>query len=322
MTLRPSCRRPLLLASAALLTGLALPPADAGPLLDRLKERRAERAATADNSAVGQRVDSAAAEGSPLRNLAYGPAPEQKLDVYLPAKGTAGAPVVFMVHGGAWKIGDKDHSKVVEHKTERWLPKGIVLVSVNYPMLPQADPLQQAQSVAKALAYAQANAARWGGDPDKFVLMGHSAGAHLIALLNADPGLARGLGAHPWLGAVALDSAAMDVPAIMAAKHYGFYDEAFGKDPAYWRKASPRHVLTAAAPPLLMVCSTRRSDSCAQADAMASQAQGLGLRTEVLRQPLSHGDINGELGKPGAYTERVEAFMATLDGTLASRLRP
>lgn len=309
------------LLSALALTSLVLPPgAHAGPLRDRIKERLAERSAAADADQDSSRH--AGTAGQVQRNISYGADPEQKLDVYLPAAGSEAAPVIFMVHGGAWKIGDKGHDKVVEHKTARWLPKGFVFISVNYPMLPQADPLKQAQSVARALAYAQTNAARWGADPARFLLMGHSAGAHLVALLNADPALAQGLGARPWLGTVALDSAAMDVEQIMKAKHYGFYDEAFGQDRTYWRQTSPVHIMTAAAPPLLMVCSSRRSDSCAQAEALAGKAQSLGLRTTVLRQNLSHSEINDELGKPGAYTDQVENFMAGLDGALRSRLKP
>jgi len=320
MSCRPLRLLPALLSALAL-TSLVLPPdAQAGPLRDRLKERLAERSAATEKN-----QDTSPRSGTPgqvLRNISYGADPEQKLDVYLTGAGNEAAPVIFMVHGGAWKIGDKNHGNVVTHKTERWLPKGFVFISVNYPMLPQADPLKQAQSVALALAYAQNNAARWGADPARFLLMGHSAGAHLVALLNADPALAQRLGARPWLGTVALDSAAMDVERIMTAKHYGFYDEAFGQDRAYWRQTSPVHIMTAAAPPLLMVCSSRRSDSCAQADTLAGKAKSLGLRTTVLRQNLSHSDINDELGKPGAYTDQVENFMAGLDGALWSRLKP
>ena len=62
---------------------------------------------------------------------------------------------------------------------------GIIFVSVDYRMLPQQDALAQADDVARALAFAQSRARSWGGDPGKFILMGHSAGAHLVALLAA-----------------------------------------------------------------------------------------------------------------------------------------
>ena len=159
-----------------------------------------------------------------LRDLAYGSDREQRMDVYLPQQAklqAAGAPVILMVHGGAWRIGDKAHKPVIENKVARWVPKGFVFVSVNYRMQNSVTPLQQAEDIARALAAAQGKAASWGADPTKFILMGHSAGAHLVALLAAAPQGARKFGAAPWLGTVALDSAALDVPQIMNARHAG-----------------------------------------------------------------------------------------------------
>jgi acetyl esterase/lipase len=256
-----------------------------------------------------------------LRDLAYGPDPAQKLDVYRPSA-AHGAPVLFLVHGGAWMIGDKANADVVDNKLDRWVPRGVLLVSVNYRMLPAQMALGQADDVAKALAFAQAHAAEWGGDPRRFVVMGHSAGAHLVALLAADPARAKRFGAKPWLGTVVLDSAALDVPAVMARQHFRFYDRAFGADPAQWRSASPLQALTATAPPMLLVCSQpRRDDSCAAARTFAERAHMLGVRAEVLPQDLGHGEINRELGLPGAYTDAVERFMASLDGGWAAPLR-
>jgi len=306
-----------IILSLALLA--AAPALQAGPLRDAIKARLAERQAArnADTADNGNRSDGI---GTVQRNQSYGANPKETLDVYLPPGNHGGTPVIFMVHGGAWKIGDKSHGKVVENKLARWQPKGFVFISVNYPMLPQADPLKQADAVAQALSYAQAHAGQWGGDPNKFILMGHSAGAHLVSLLSADPGRAFAQGARPWLGTVSLDSAALDVAQIMAAKHFGFYDEAFGKDPAYWRQASPLQQLTSKAPPMLMVCSSRRADSCQQAEGFAHKAHSLGLQARVLPEDLSHGEINDKLGLPGTYTDQVEAFLATLDDAVAAQL--
>ena len=297
----------------------AAPALQAGPIRDAIKEKLLERqAARATAQADEGRHDMDS--GTVQRNQSYGADPKETLDVYLPPGNHGGAPVIFMVHGGAWKIGDKSHGKVVENKLARWQPKGFVFISVNYPMLPQADPLKQADAVAQALSYAQAHAGQWGGDPNKFILMGHSAGAHLVSLLSADPGRAFAQGARPWLGTVSLDSAAMDVAQIMEARHFGFYDEAFGKDPAYWRQASPLQQLTSKAPPMLMVCSSRRADSCLQAEGFAHKAHSLGLQARVLPEDLSHGEINDKLGLAGAYTDQVEAFLASLDDTVAAQL--
>lgn len=288
----------------------ALPPAaQAGPIMDRVAERRAAR------------QDALTAAQSPVhKDVAYGRDPSQTLDVYAPQTPAQGAPVIFMVHGGAWAIGDKASSHVVRHKAARWLPRGLFFVSVNYRMLPEADPLEQARDVARALAFAQQQAVSWGGDAGRFVLMGHSAGAHLVSLLAANPSLAQAQGAKPWLGTVSLDSAAFDVDAIMTARHPRLYDRAFGKDPVFWRATSPLHQLTQAQAPLLAVCSSRRDDACPQAQAFADKARSLGMRVTVLPQDRSHGEINDELGKPGAYTDAVEDFLGSLDTRLAQAL--
>ena len=247
-----------------------------------------------------------------LSDIAYGEAPAQKMDEYLPAHAEH-APVIFMVHGGGWRRGDKAASQVVDNKVARWVAQGFIFISINYRMLPEADPLVQADDVARALAAAQSRAATWGGDPDKFILMGHSAGAHLVALLGAGPARARALGARPWLGTVVLDSAALDVTQIMQRRHLRLYDEAFGKDAAFWKSASPIRQLSAEAKPMLLVCSTTRPDKpCDAARAFAERATALGVRAEVSGQALSHGEINRTLGFPGAYTDTVERFMQSL----------
>lgn len=256
-----------------------------------------------------------------LRDVVYGPAKRQTMDVYLPPEPQS-APVILMVHGGAWAIGDKTNPQVYENKVARWVPRGFIFVSVNYPMIPDSDPVAQADDVARALAAAQKAAPGWGGDPARFILMGHSAGAHLVSLLNADPARATALGAKPWLGTVSLDSGALDVPAIMEHRHPALYDRAFGEDPALWHAASPIHQLTEAAPPWLGVCQSKRRISCSHNESFAAKARSLGLRAETLGQGLSHANINRLLGQPGAYTEAVEAFMASLDPAVKALLRP
>ncbi len=256
-----------------------------------------------------------------IEDLPYGNDRRQRMDVYLPAQPTA-APVILMVHGGAWRIGNKTMGKVTRNKVARWVDKGFIFVSINYRLLPEANPLEQADDVARALAAAQAAAPGWGGDPKRFILMGHSAGAHLVALLNAAPARATALGAQPWLGTVALDSAVMDVTPVMRARHMRFYDEAFGSDPKFWAAASPQQQWTAGVPPLLAVCSTQRPDRpCAAAERLSRHASGLGSRVEVLGQDRTHAQINDELGLPGPYTDAVETFLKSLDPAVAMLLR-
>jgi len=241
-------------------------------------------------------------------DLAYGQAPEQKLDLYRPDKLPNDAPVIVMVHGGAWARGSKTAANVVDNKVAHWLPKGVIFVSVETRLLPQADPLQQAQDVASAVAFVQKKAVSWGGDPKSIVLMGHSAGAHVAMLVTADTSLQARAGLKPWRATVALDSGAYDVPALMRADHARLFDRAFGKDPAFWEKTSPLAQLkdVKSLPPVLLVCSSLRRVSCEQARAFARKA---GNMAEVLPVALRHGDINARLGVPGIYTDDVDAFL-------------
>ncbi|AYD01486.1 hypothetical protein NCHU2750_21010 [Neorhizobium sp. NCHU2750] len=243
------------------------------------------------------------------RNIAYGTAPAQLMDIYAPQK-PAHAPIIVMVHGGAWAFGSKTSAGVVENKVAHWLPQGFIFVSVETRLLPKADPVQQAGDVAAALASVERNAASWGGDPSKIVLMGHSAGAHLVALVTTDHALGQKVGLRPWAGTVALDSAAYDIIKIMQQPgHPPFYDKVFGKDPRFWAEASPALQLKGPVLPMLLVCSSLRSDSCPQAKAFAAKTGG---KAQVLPVALKHMQIDSELGAGNDYTQQVDAFLRSI----------
>lgn len=284
--------------------------ATAGPLRDRIEARRdARQAERAEDDGYGGSSRRNVPAGVKLvRDVAYGADRKQQFDVYTP-RAASNAPVIFMVHGGGWKRGDKAMDAVVENKVAYWATRGFVVVSTNYRMLPSNDPLGQARDVAQAIGAAQSRAAEWGGDPDKFVLMGHSAGAHLVTLLSSSAELQ---GSLRWLGTVALDSAAFDVEDMMKGRHMRLYDEAFGSDPAVWRAASPYAQLSRETAPILAVCSSRRDDACPQARRYAAKAMQLGTRVQVLPKDLSHKEINATLGQEGTYTEEVDQFLRGL----------
>ena len=244
-----------------------------------------------------------------LRDVAYGDDPRQRYDVYLPAQPQR-APVILFVHGGGCANGNKDNPGVVENKAAYWLPKGYVLVSINYRMRPDTAPIDQARDVARALADVQKRAPSWNADPANVLLMGHSAGAHLAALVGASSTLWREAGAARPRGVVSLDSGALDVPQTMKKPPLPrIYDAAFGRNPADWIAASPYHQLARDAVPMLFVCSERRQDACPQGRAMVEKAKTLGVAMEVLPEDLSHGEVNHLLGAPSAYTTAVDAFV-------------
>lgn len=324
--------------------------AEAGPLRDRIRERIQERRNAGDEASNHDMADMGgvsgkscaewskkvngsrrvgAAKDGPIpdwKDVAYGSEALQTLDIYA-AKKTDGAaaPIILMVHGGGWCVGDKAMSNVTENKVARWTPKGFIVISANYPMVAEgSNAIAQAHHIAKATAFVQARASEWGGDPSKVILMGHSAGAHLVSLVNADAAIRQANGMKRILGTVSLDAGAIDVVTQMP-NVYSFlkmrYVEAFGTTEAEWVAASPFYKIDRTAMPWLGVCSTKRKDDpCAQARAYAEKSNGLGIHAAVLPEAKSHGAINEELGEQGEYTDAVEGFMKALDPTVAALL--
>ncbi len=246
-----------------------------------------------------------------LRNVSYGPDARHRFDVYIPAKPSG--PVIFLVGGLDWAKGDKAAPDVMGGKVKRWSQQGVVVVSVNYRLIPKAGPLEQATDVAKALAKAQEQASTWGADPARFVLMGHSSGAHLVTLLNTAPRLATEAGAKPWRAAVSIDATAFDVEALMTAPHGAVYDRAFGKKIEDWRAASPYHVLAEkTVPPILFLCSKLQGNACAQALHFERKAAKLHHRIVIWEQFMSHRDIMRTLGDVGAYSDQVDIWLRSV----------
>jgi acetyl esterase/lipase len=254
-----------------------------------------------------------------IRDVRYGDDPQQRFDVYAPQHADH-APVIMLVHGGGWAFGDKAMRNVIENKVGRWVPRGFIVISIDYRMLPQTPPLAQAGDVALALAYAQQHAGQWGGNPGAFILMGHSAGAHLVALVSVDASIGKRYQVAPWLGTVSLDSAALNVVAIMQNRHLPLYDRAFGSQSSDWIAASPLQQLRGRIVPFLAVCSSQRQNSCPQAHNFVEKAASFGTPASVIEQDLSHEQINERLGLDSDYTRQVEAFMRTLSPSVAQAI--
>ena len=117
------------------------------------------------------------------RDVAFHPDMAPRLDVYSPPEGDA-HPVLVFIHGGSWKDYDKALFSPV---AMRLLPEGMVVVIPDYTLYPDAGYEQMAQEMAAAISWTLENAERYGGDPHKVVVAGHSSGAHLAALALMDP---------------------------------------------------------------------------------------------------------------------------------------
>jgi acetyl esterase/lipase len=116
------------------------------------------------------------------RSVAYGEVPRQTLDVYRPASSTK-SPVVVFFYGGSWQTGDKETYFFVATALAR---RGYVVVVPDYGVYPHVRYPGFLQDGARAVRWAKDNAARFGGDPGRLFIMGHSAGAYIAAMLVLD----------------------------------------------------------------------------------------------------------------------------------------
>ena len=125
---------------------------------------------------------SSSAGQTATRGIAYGPDPREALDVYAPA-GASGAPTVVFFYGGSWQSGDRADYAFVGRALAA---QGIVAVVPDYRLYPQVGFTGFMSDAARATAWAKRHARDYGGDPNRLVVMGHSAGAHIAVLLTLD----------------------------------------------------------------------------------------------------------------------------------------
>lgn len=131
-----------------------------------------------------------------VSNLKYGADPRQRLDVYAPNKARK-APVVVFWYGGAWTSGDKSSYRFVGAALAE---RGFVAVLPDYRLAPRTVFPDFLADGASAVAWVQKHAEQYGGDPERVVLMGHSAGAYIASFLSVNDTYLKSAGAHPeWI---------------------------------------------------------------------------------------------------------------------------
>jgi arylformamidase len=234
----------------------------------------------------------------------------QALDVCSP-QGAKGLPVVVWIHGGGWQAGDK---KDVQLKPQAFNDKGFVFVSVNYRLLPDVDMGTIVRDVAKAVRWVHDHIGEHGGDPKRLLIMGHSAGAQLAALVCTDDRYlkAEGLSLAIVKGCVPVDGDTFDVPAIIETAEtrwrvHGLppakfgHREKFGNDPAKHKDFSAvTHVARdKGIPPFLVLHVAEHPDTSAQARRLGNVLKDAGVPVTVFgARETTHGKINADLGRP------------------------
>ena len=258
------------------------------------------------------------------RDIPYATAHErQVLDVYAP-DGAKNLPVVFWIHGGGWQAGNKS---MVARKPKAFMDAGFVFVSINHRLLPTVDMGAITHDVASALGWVHKNISAYGGDPNRLLVMGHSSGGQLAALMCVDDRYAKAHGYSLTMikGCVPVDADTFDIPAIIemaetrARVHhlpmpvYG-HRQKFGNDPAKHRDFSTvTHVArNKGIPPFLILHIGGNPDTTAQAKRLADVLEAAGISAKiVVGREATHTTINDNLGVPNdPVSMEVFAFAA------------
>ncbi|HYZ47538.1 MAG TPA: alpha/beta hydrolase [Sphingomonas sp.] len=249
------------------------------------------------------------------QTLSYGADPKQTVTLFTREK-AARPPLIVYLHGGGWSAGTPK-AGYGGRQAEHWTSRGYAYAATGYRFVPAATVEQQLSDAAKAIALLRKQK---GLDPDRIVLLGHSSGGHLAAMLGADPAWLEKAGVP--FGAVKavvlLDPAGLDIPPIMAIRGDGtierYYRPAFGDDPARQSTLSPmKQTEPPNAPAWLMLHDANNPYAGAQSADLAAALKGAGAREATVQAiaGTTHLRLNDEIGQPGnEATGLIEAFLA------------
>ena len=237
--------------------------------------------------------------------FSFGP---QELDWYPAKSSDQSLPVMVYVHGGAWALGNK---RKVGAKAEHFTRSGFHFASVGYNLYPFANIQQQALQVGEAVNWINANASRLYADPDKIVLMGHSAGCHLSSLATLT-------GATNHVSAlVCNDTRAYDLPFL--AKISGgalplLYTRPFKKR-AMWNAWSPiSYTGFKPQPPTLVAWSGGSNrDRISMRFANALEQDGVEVHRYDGSREYNHVSIDRRMGRRrDPLTKEISGFLNTI----------
>lgn len=180
--------------------------------------------------------------------------PEKMLNVFSPKSASGKNNVLIFIHGGSWDSGHKD---LYGFLGRRMAVKGVVTAIINYPLSPEYKIDDMAYTSAKSIKWVKENISKYGGDPEKIFVSGHSAGGHLAALVTMKPDYVTSLGmTNPIKGAILIDAAGLDMYSYLRMKRYApgtTYLKAFTNDSMKWKESSPIYFIDRNDPPLLIL---------------------------------------------------------------------
>ncbi len=214
-------------------------------------------------------------------DIVYADDPPRRLDVYAPRASAVPAPVVVFFYGGGWASGSRDMYRFIGAELAA---NGVLAVIPDYRLYPEVRFPVFMQDAADAVAWTYANASRFGGNPHRLFLMGHSAGAHIATLLALDPGYLRAVHLTPQV----------DVCGVIGLA--GPYDlnplgnatwQAIFRSDAERLRSQPIKYVSAHAPPMLLL--SGRDDYTVDPGStlrLAEQLRGAGTDVEEQLYPM------------------------------------
>jgi acetyl esterase/lipase len=260
-----------------------------------------------------------------------------RLDVYSP-EGKTGCPVLFFVHGGAWTVGRKDdYFGILGYGTvARCLARrGLVVVVPNYRLSPGVRHPEHIKDVARAFAWTCRNAAKYGGDPEKIVACGHSAGGHLVSLLATDESYlkAEGRSRNDLRGVIGIcgvysvEDLELDLSAAAPGEWLSVrtrvrpFAAVFGTDPKVLMQASPiTHVGPGLPPFLLLNAGFDYARLPGMAKKFAAALKENGCEVEVMEAPWrTHETVVFDILNRSAEPETVEVVVGFVERTACPR---
>lgn len=195
--------------------------------------------------------------------------PLHKLDVYFPAEKNQSYPLLVHIHGGGWETGDK---KLMEATGMYYASQGFLTITPNYRLSPEVRHPAHVEDCAAALAWVFNHATELGGDKNRIFLSGHSAGAHLAALLVTNPIYLQKYNIKPndIAGVIPVDTASFNLLSNDNERLVKkFIKQAFGSDKQVLKEASPFYnVSDKATYPKFLILNTTNRESAAKGGKM------------------------------------------------------
>jgi arylformamidase len=227
--------------------------------------------------------------------------PDQlSLDIYYPADDNyTDWPVIIYVHGGGWLEGDKTDD--IEDKVNYFVDQRFIFVSINYRLTPDLTYPAHHEDITTAISWIKNNINQYKGDGTRLSLIGHSAGADMIALITTDHRLLEEFEVAPEIirCVVLLDAGGYDLPKIMTEENVT-YQQVFGLDPNTLTEASPiNHLYYTTYAPRFLIVTRGNRDRTDDAVSFWAKLLATGHSAELVwANSLSHLAVNRILGSP------------------------